>query len=607
MSRIQIREQRAIFDERWLDRIGTSYRFDHAKGLAEWLKNSVDAYIREDVPDSDQFVFLRFLSKTKSSPVVFQCIDFVGMNHNEIDKAFKRWGDPDAANRRKGIRTYGGHGNGGKFYMRQMFSSSRFVTFRDKRLNIFGFNERKKYGFAKGFEDVRVPTRKALDLADFPRPMLPDVIKKRFEDGNIRFTVVIGDGPKKMRGRNTIPKICQRLCIHPQSRKIIERKPVYVVVDDQPPSRLEPEKVNPRPGFEGPFVYDIPTRLTYGSTEVELAAGSYPPGRLTLYTSEEPFSRHGDKSLLNCVDILVGIGCVASYRMNELGVFRYQPESEFIYGECYCPILEDPEDDCISNDREKLVENDRTKALLEWIRTKVEELAEKMAVKGDDEKRTQDLRQSSIFNDFLNKWKNRFMSKLYSEIFSGPGIGLAAGGSGGGGSPGGKVGKTENHERDSEADSAGGDGDKGGGEGDQQSRAPRFPRVLLSNKDPDPINPEQLVSCDPRHPPIYQRPEDVREGIYWINTRAPFAEKILDEYTADSPRWREYLFQRYVDIITKQAVFEKAKKETEFTAATVDALLDDIGRRVYSAAAFELYNFLFKDQLSGETVAEEKN
>src|SRR6266480_1194902 len=55
--------------------------------------------------------------------------------------------------------------------------------------------------------------------------------------------------------------------------------------------------------------------------------------------------------------------------------------------------------------------------------------------------------------------------------------------------------------------------------------------------------------CDPRHPAVYQRTKDVQAGVYWINTSRPLAEKILTDYKADSTRWREYLFQRYVDII----------------------------------------------------------
>jgi len=591
MSQIQIKVQPAVFDERWLDRIGTSFRFDHAKGIAEWLKNSIDAYIREGVPDNEQYVFLRFLSRTQTSSLIFECIDFVGMTHEEIVGAFKPWGDPEAATRGRQIRTYGGHGNGGKFYMRQMFGSSRFVTYRKGQLNVFGFNEKKKYGFAHGYENLLASPRTALDFSRIPRSILPDSLKKRFEKGDIRFTVVRGENPKRMRGRNTIPRICQRLRVHPQARKIIARKLVFAIVDDQPPVRLGPERINSRPGFEQPFIHEIPRTLRIGTVDVPMTSPTHPSGRLTLFTSEEPFSRYGDRGSLNCVDILVGIGCVASYRMNELGVFRYQPDTEFIYGECYCPILEDPEEDSVSNDREKLVENDRTRALLDWIRMRVDDLAEKMSVRSNNEKKANDLRQTSVFNDYLNRWKNRFMSRFYTEIFSGPGLGQDDDRTG--------TQKSTTMKR-SERKSG------GAGSEDNKPRPSQFPRVLLSNKDPDPLNPEQIVSCDPRHPPVYQRPEDVKEGIYWINTQTRFAEKILELYGAESPRWREYLFHRYVDIITKQAVFEKAKNEPELTATTIDAVLDDIGRRVYTAAADELYSFLFKEQLSSGVTADNR-
>ena len=602
MSNFRIKAQKAVIDERWLDRIGTTFRFDHAKGLAEWLKNSVDAYIRENTPDNEQFIYLRFLSKKGQKQVEFECIDFVGMTHGDIEKAFKRWGDPDAANRGGKYRTYGGHGNGGKFYMRQMFTTSRFVTYRDGRINVFGFNEKKKYGFAEGLDDKKMSPKKAIDIAGISGIALPDGVRKSFGSGDIRFTVVIGEGPKKMRGRNTVPNICQRLQVHPQSRKIIEREEVYTFIDDQKEgTKLEPAIINPRPGFLGPYEYLMPQKLVLGTSEIEMANDRFPPGKLTLRTSEEPFSQHGEKSALNCVDILAGVGCVASYRMNELGFFRYQPETEFIYGECACPILEDPDEDSISNDREKLVDNERTKVLLEWIRTRVDQLAEQMAARSADEKREQDLKQSSVFNDLLNAWKNRFMPKLYAEIFSGPGSGPGLGGTGGGGSPSGG----EGHGKRGNA----GEGGEGGGgaDGEKKNRAPRFPRVLLSNKDDDPLNPGTKVNCDPRHPPVYQRPDDVAEGIYWINTSAPFAERIVKEYGADSPRWREYLFQRHVDIITKQTIWEKWKKELELTASTVDGLLDEVGKRVYSAATVDLYNFLFKEELSPGTVIEEKS
>src|SRR2546427_295020 len=261
-ANLRIKSEKAVFDERILDRWGTSFKFDHAKGLAEWLKNSVDAYIREGILDDNQFIYLRFLSKTKDSPYAFEAIDFVGMTHDDILKAFKRWGDPDAANKKGKFTTYGGHGNGGKFYMRQMFNTSRFITYRDGRVNVFGFNEKKKYGFAEGYENPKMSSRKAMDLAGIIGITLPADVKKRFDGGDVRFTVVVGEGPKKMRGRNTIPRILQRLAVHPQSRKIIEHQPVIALIDSQKDgTRLEPAKINPRPGFEGPFEFGIPREL----------------------------------------------------------------------------------------------------------------------------------------------------------------------------------------------------------------------------------------------------------------------------------------------------------------------------------------------------------
>ena len=43
-----------------LDLIGNEFKFDHAKGMAEWLKNAVDAYRRIDIKQEDQIVVFSF-------------------------------------------------------------------------------------------------------------------------------------------------------------------------------------------------------------------------------------------------------------------------------------------------------------------------------------------------------------------------------------------------------------------------------------------------------------------------------------------------------------------------------------------------------------------
>ena len=97
---------------------------------------------------------------------------------------------------------------------------------------------------------------------------------------------------------------------------------------------------------------------------------------------------------------------------------------------------------------------------------------------------------------------------------------------------------------------------------------------------------------------VYQRTKDVPVGIYWINTSRPLAEKVISEYNADSPRWREYLFQRYVEIISKEAVYELGKTSTTLTADDVIRQLDDVTTRVHDQAAKDLNSFLFQETLN---------
>ena len=71
----------------------------------------------------------------------------------------------------------------------------------------------------------------------------------------------------------------------------------------------------------------------------------------------------------------------------------------------------------------------------------------------------------------------------------------------------------------------------------------------------------------------------------------------MEEYGAESARWREYMFQRYVDIIVKQAIHELGRREEQLNADQVDGLLDDVTSRVHDAAVEDLDQFLFEESL----------
>jgi hypothetical protein len=588
----KIKEQPNVFDDHFLDIIGNEFKFDHVKGLAEWLKNSADAYVCEDISDEDQYIFLRFFQKDGKRNARFECVDFVGMTKRDIDKAFKRWGDPTAASRGTGRRTLGGHGNGGKFYMRQMFKTSQFVTYRDGKLNVFGFNERKRYGYAESYENKSMSATQALDFSGLSGFDIPKCLRDRWSKAGVGFTVVMGESPEKLRNwSKNLEIIARRLRVHPQSRRLVKHKQIFIL-DGTMQTKLLPEEIVSRPGFEGSHRIDIPSQLEHDGQAIQFRNERYPDAYLTLYTSAEPFSRTGERSSLNSIDILGEVGCIGSYKLNELGYLRYPAQAEFIYGECFCPIMEEPSDDCVRNDREKLVEeSEKTKVLLSWIRGQVDELCGKMAEKERSERKRTEIEQSSAFNELLNSWKNKFMSKIFAEVLGGPQSGYEWGGSGSDGD-GNRLGR--------------GKGRKGKGRrknhkgsGDQQKRTPRFPRVLLSGYDVDPLSPQkEPLILNPRHPAVYQREQDVKEGIYWINTTRPLAQRIIDQYTVKSTRWREYLFQRYVDIIVKEALYQKARKEPNLTASIIDSLInDEIIPRVHDAAAQDLESFLFEEAM----------
>ncbi len=244
---LNIKEQPNVFDDDFLNIIGNEFKFDHVKGLAEWIKNSADAYTRTDVPDVEQFVYVKFTSRDKSRSASFSTIDFVGMTSEDIDQAFKRWGDRRAAARGSGKRMLGGHGNGGKFYMRQMFKVSHFVTYKNGRLNVFGFNERKKYGDADGFRDKKLSAPDALEFAGISELEVPRQARDRWAKAGVGFTVVIGEGPERLKTWTPqIREICQRLKVHPQSRRLVKYKEVFVWVPPNAPQRLASEDIGPQ-------------------------------------------------------------------------------------------------------------------------------------------------------------------------------------------------------------------------------------------------------------------------------------------------------------------------------------------------------------------------
>ena len=403
---LKIVEEKNVIDDHLLDIIGNEFKFSHEKGLSEWLKNSADAYSRIDKEDEESLIILRFSDREEA---VFECIDFVGMNSDDIDHALKIWGDPEAAKRGTGKKVLGGHGNGGKFYMRQMFKHSYFITYREGKLNVFGFNKNRRYGFAEGYKDIKVSPIDAMKYAELYEMSIPSKIRQEILNGKTGFTVAKGIQPDKIKKRRfNLEKLCDRFRNHPQARHILKYKPISVIYNGQIfIETLIPEKITPMVEFEKPYKILLPLNLTWeedGETEmISFSNNKYRGGELILYTSNEPLSRNSRLGDLNRIDILGEVGAIASYKISELGYISRLSQAEFIYGECYCPILEDPHDDCVINDRSKLVENTKTKALRKWIALQIDMLAEKIEEKEKKKIEKKNIKDLSEINKVLNE------------------------------------------------------------------------------------------------------------------------------------------------------------------------------------------------------------
>ncbi len=683
----KIIEEKNEIDDHLLDIIGNEFKFDHEKGLSEWLKNSVDAYIRNNVPDNKQNIIFNFNDLDKK--IIFECIDFVGMEEKDIIEAFKRWGDPNAAKRGLNKRVYGGHGNGGKFYMRQMFKSSYFITYKNGYLNVYGFNENKKYGFAVGYKNLKLEPEAALHMVNLNSIPLPSHINKQILNKITGFTIIRGLGPKGIKNEIKVNNIIKKLINHPQAQNILSRANVSVIYNNEIVCELlKPQEIKPKLGFEEPRKIIIPKEiytLDNGEMrEVRMTNSNFVQGHLILKISETAFSRNSMYEGLNRVDFIGEIGIIASYKLTELDVRNY-PQAAFIYGECRCPILEDSEEDSVKNDRTKLNESILTKALLEWISKEIDKLASEIASKENIERKEKGAKLSSAFNDYLNQWKNKFMKKILSDslgdiyirhigndVLNGKksvikksletpdniefsysmakipvneeyNLTLKA-----------KISKfipvgsriiilTDNKHIllidntiviKSEFVKIADDtknrvavmnikvkGDEVGVKGivtakigklsteievyvvkknsEGINKKQSYPTVLLSGIDGDPLNIAigGKVILDQRQPLIYQRPQDIKDRIYWINTASPLASNILEILGENSVRWRDYLFQRYVDIFVKEALFELQQSDPEsFSAERIDSdILGTLTTKLHTIASKDLAEFLFND------------
>lgn len=603
----------------FLDTIGRSFKFRHGKGIAEWLKNSLDAYLRAASVGNESRtggwpVFLWLMNGNKGRPGPhLAVIDFSGASFDEVDQFFLHWGDTTASTHGGNVRTSGltgGHGNGGKFYMREMWKNgARFLTWKDNSLSSLVV-ERKKDGTTGYWEsknahqnDWRYALRAAFPTEDGLSS--PDVLFDHLEttepelvvelDKKQRgLSVVVGRTAKQVLSSNdlvagkkwNIQRLIENIRDASQARRPIREMQIAIFVDNE--LKLEQlSVVTPPDDPEWPAKkLDLPGRTI--DLEQEII------GRLIIQkTSEQLVGRLRDRNGVMVVDRRGNP--IGWYAMSELAV-PVVPAGRFIHGEL---TLDFPGlGDIIQNDRERLIGSERTSRILQEVSELIAKQLDDIEKAERERERESQLDSAAVLNDSLNEHARRFLEKLESDIFAD----FIEDPEGGGAGPvGSGIGRT------GDGDAADGNGGGSGGEsggsggtgivegGSRRHRRPKYPQVLLSGQDEDPASPGETKYLSKTHPPLYQDDEDFRSNVWWINANHPFAAKALEHGGAQGHMFKSHQLFMFRDVVQREAMRMLQRREAEVAVDRLETELDEISHKFLGELPIDVVKIFMGD------------
>jgi Bacterial Ig-like domain (group 2) len=398
----------------------------HENGMPEWVKNSADAYARANTAEAGRVIVIIFDHGRRNASSSISCLDFVGMTSSVIEENFRVWADPEAATRGGAIATgvQGGHGNGGKCYMTQMFDRYAMVkTVKRKKGNCYGVVAGSiKFGYIPNrdggrdyvVKDMRAELEKALLGAHCPLKSLPSsaVAALRATDG---FSLITGVGPRGYGNRINVQHLISNLQENSQMIRTLEMCNVFVVVNGELENDGKPlilPEIKPMEGGEVPRVIAVPGTLkdpTSGEQVSTTDGGKLPAGALTLRTSDVSmrWSRKGRHSIIYKAQS----GYIGFTPMIQLDV--QSPYTDRIYGECQLDSLEPFK----QNDRGPLAKAPLPRAVEHFISEQVQLYAREFEAK---ERRRYDQEEKnaiSKMNEALDRWKNRLLTEVMKGLW----------------------------------------------------------------------------------------------------------------------------------------------------------------------------------------------
>ena len=399
----------------------------HEHGIPEWVKNSADAYARIDAPESKRIIVLIFDYGRKNESSSISCLDFVGMTSSDVEEYFRHWADPEAARGGKEKRPsiQGGHGNGGKCYMVQMFNEFAYLhTVKINKRNLygvrggsvrFGYIPDQEKGKDFSIDSLKEELNNALGSFRFSVDTLPKAAIETVNSVN-GFSIFTGYGPKGYDNKIPTKQLVRSLLDHPQMIRSLETCKIYVIINGKleyvrrPLTLLEITQIK---GAEKPIEIEIPSKLkdpAYDRTVSTTEDGKLYRGKLILFTSEKNMS-YGLK-----------VRHTIRYVSDKFGDFGYvgvssldiqSPYKTRIYGVCHLEALEQYK----QNVRAELADSPVTRAVQEFIAEEIQKYAQEFE-KRDSRKYDQKEKSAiSKMNEFLDKWKNRFLKEKLGSLW----------------------------------------------------------------------------------------------------------------------------------------------------------------------------------------------
>ncbi len=545
---------------------------EHKKGIPEWLKNSDDSYSRHEEFDNYSFSALPIILDFEKDSVI--CLDFGGTEAKQMIEHVPYYGDPKAATHGKDMKIKsvgGGHGNGGKYYALAQFDNCKIINYYKGKLTIMSIN---KDGEFVELEDSSYNPEKALiDTGighnsrgwwSYFRTTRPDLFKA-LKDGKLNFFCWKGINPDDItpaRSRKSAYDLLFEIATNPQVRPVLQTRSVDALLfGDLIAHNLKPEPIETDTSF-GVKEFALPNNL--GRYKFNTKGAS----TLKIQLSLKPLT--GDKTSANILEITSGGRSIAYYDMPRLMMDKGIARS--LIASIDCPELKEYK--CVSNDRITLVPNEISDIFISWCKNRVQEVIEELVSKEKKESERKNLEQLSDFlkditkeiSDLLEEDIVTYKYKSQGTEVKSVGVPTDKPGYGGSGEvkkPGGgkRTGGTEAGEGPSE-----------------EAKSKSLLRILVSNIEEDPLNQGRTYDMIERQPVLYQRAEDVKYGIWWINSQKEYVRKLKIRDPASMP----FFFFLTKEIIFTHRCRVRFKEQEHFDPDGLEELSFDLIDQIFN-------------------------